>query len=244
MDLDQTLAEAHCTTGMLNCWYGLDWPSVGRNFHIALSLAPTQITALLWQSLYFQAMGRHEQSIASARRARESEPLSPITNMYLGVAFMNSGQCDLAIRQLKQAIELDPQTYRPHMFLGIAYQLLERYQDAMSSFSVALSMNPENLESIGYKGVVKAKQGDRRGALEVVDQLKKTERTDSSNMIPLIYASLGEDVEVFRWLELARDRRSAPIYLFLLDPKFRDYESHPKYRSFCDSIGLHRCATA
>jgi tetratricopeptide (TPR) repeat protein len=91
------MAEAHCTLGLLKSWYDLDWAGAEREFQIALSLDASHVTALLWQSLYLSAMRRHEESIASVQRARESEPLSPITNMYLGVAQMHAGQYDLQL---------------------------------------------------------------------------------------------------------------------------------------------------
>jgi len=96
IDLDDTMAEAHCTLGLLKSWYDLDWAGAEREFQVALSLDSSHLTTLLWQSLYLAAMGRHAEAIASVRRARESEPLSPIMNMYLGVAQGHAGQYDLA----------------------------------------------------------------------------------------------------------------------------------------------------
>jgi tetratricopeptide (TPR) repeat protein len=102
LELDNTMAEAHCTLGLLKSWYELDWAGAEREFQVALSLDSSHLTALLWQSLYLAAMGRYEESIASVKRARESEPLSPVMNMYLGVAQTHAGQYDLALRQLSR----------------------------------------------------------------------------------------------------------------------------------------------
>ncbi|MGA8708574.1 MAG: tetratricopeptide repeat protein, partial [Steroidobacteraceae bacterium] len=133
MELDDMLAEAHCTSGLIKSWYEFDWVGAEREFQLALRLDPGQVTALLWQSLYLSAMGRHHEAIASMRRARESEPLSASVNMYLGVAQTHAGHYDLAIRQLNQAIELDPHYYRPYMFLGRVLMFVGRYQDAVAS---------------------------------------------------------------------------------------------------------------
>ena len=57
LDLDETLAEAHCTLGLIKSWYDLDWDGAEREFQVALALDPSQITALLWQSLYLSVDG-------------------------------------------------------------------------------------------------------------------------------------------------------------------------------------------
>ena len=44
LDLDETLAEAHCTLGLIKSWYDWDWDGAGREFQAALGLDPSQIT--------------------------------------------------------------------------------------------------------------------------------------------------------------------------------------------------------
>ena len=241
MDIDNNLAETHCTLGLLKSWYDLDWSGAEREFQVALKLDPSHLTTLLWQSLYLSAMDRHEESICSMKRARESEPLSPIMNMYLGVAYHHAGQHDLAIRQLNQAIELDPHNYRPHMFLGRTYLALERYDDSISSFRRALSMNPENLESLAFMGTAQAEMGNRKEALDVVTQLKSAEsRTEVALLVAFIYASLREATEMFQWLQRALENKCAPLYVLLLSPNFRRYEPDDRYQGFLRSLGLSR----
>ena len=116
LELDETLAEAHCTLGLIKSWYDLDWKGAEHEFQVALGLDASQITALLWQSLYLSVMGRHQEAIGSVQRAREIEPLSCSVNVYLGVAQAHAGQYDLALRQIQQAIELDPGDHRSYTF--------------------------------------------------------------------------------------------------------------------------------
>ncbi len=118
LDLDQTLAEAHCTLGLIKSWYDWDWTGAGREFQAALGLDPSQITALIWQSLYFAAIGKYQEAFQSVKHAREIEPLSASVNVYLGICHTFAGRYDLALRQIQDSIELDPSYYRSYMFLG------------------------------------------------------------------------------------------------------------------------------
>jgi eukaryotic-like serine/threonine-protein kinase len=246
MDLDNTMAEAHCTLGLMKSWYDLDWAGAEREFQVALSLDGSHLTTLLWQSLYMGAMGRHQEAVASVTRAMESEPLSPIMHTYLGMAQSHAGQHDLGVRQIKQAIELDPNNYRSHMFLGNVYFDMERYQDGIAELKVARSINPENLECIAFLGFAIARLGDRQGALNALQELLRAAegRTEPALLASFIYAGLGEDAEMFRSLWEAMEKKCVPLYLVPLTSAFRQYESDPRYGDFLRAMGLPQLARA
>jgi len=239
MELDDTLVEAHCTLALLKIWYELDWEGAEKQFRLALSLDPNHVTTLLWQSLYLGAVGRHEEAIASVQRAVECDPLSPVVNCYLGIARGFGGQFDLAIRQLNLAIELDPNYYRPYMFLGRVLSESDHHAEAITAFQKALSLNPDNLEALAFLGGEMASLGNREGALEVLMKVRATEdRFEPAILIAIIYANLDEASEMFRWLQIAFERRSTPIYLVALLRVFRRYVSDPRFIAFLAQLGL------
>jgi TolB-like protein len=239
LNLDETLAEAHCTLGLIKSWYDLDWEGANREFQVALALDPSQITALIWQSLYLAAIGRFQQGIASVQRAREIEPLSASVNLYLGLAQTHAGQYDLALRQIQQSVELDPAYYRSYMFLGRLLSWLKRYDEAIATFQKALALTPENLEALAFMGAAFASKGERRRALNILQKVKAAEdRTEPAVLIAVIYASLGLEREMFACLEHAVTVKSTPIYIAVLNKEFRDYDADPRYHRFLVSIGL------
>ena len=243
MDLDDTMAEAHCTSALIKGWYEFDWDGAEREFQVALSLDPQNITALVWRSMYFSVFGQHDEAIASVQRAKEAEPLSPITNTYLGAALANAGRFDLAIRQLNQAIELDPHFSRSYMFLGIALDGLERYEDAIAAYQKAISINPHILDALGFLGGAKAVLGDRAAALDTIKQLKAAEgRMEPAVLVAYIYGCLGDASQMFHWLEEAVEKKSTPLFIVLLSEHIRPFRSDLRFRSFLGSIGLSHLA--
>jgi TolB-like protein/Tfp pilus assembly protein PilF len=239
MDLDSTLVEAHCTLGLIKTWYELDWNGGERAFQAALSLDPNHVTALIWRSLHLTSFGRHKESIASLQRALECEPLSPVVNAYLGMARANAGQYDLGIRQLNQAIELDPHYYRAYLFLGNALCEVDRLAEAIAAFEKALSINPQNLEALAFMGSTLATAGDRAKALEILERVKEaSECSEPSVLIAAIYAGLGDANEMLRYLHLAYERKSSPIYLIRFLKCFRRHQPDPRFRAFVASLGL------
>jgi TolB-like protein/Tfp pilus assembly protein PilF len=243
LDLDETLAEAHCTLGLIKSWYDWDWSGAGREFQAALALDPSQIAALIWQSLYLSAVGKTQEAIGSMQRAREIEPLSTSVNLYLGVAQTHAGQHDLALRQLQQSVELEPGYYRPYFFLGRNLAWLGRYEEAIQAFEKALSLTPDNLESLAFMGAALAAKGERQRALNIVKKVRLAgEKTEPAVLIATIYARLGSAAEMYDWLERAVALKSTPIYIALLCEEFRPYWTDARYHSFLESIGLPHLA--
>jgi TolB-like protein/Tfp pilus assembly protein PilF len=239
MDLDETLAESHCTLGLIKSWYDLDWKGAEDEFQAALALDPSQITAWLWLSLLFSATGRHDEAIASAHRAREIEPLSTNVNLYLGVAQLHAGQYDLAIRQLQQSIELEPGFYRPYFFLGRTLNALGHYDGAIAALEKALLLTPDSIESVTWLAAALAGKGDRQRALELLREVRAAEeRTEPAILVAVIYAQLGMTTEMFEWLERAVAVKSTPIYIPVLSREFDPYLVDSRYRRFLRSIGL------
>ncbi len=243
LDLDETLAEAHCTLGLIKSWYDLDWQGAEREFQIALGLDSSQITALIWQSLNLQVVERYHEAVESVQRAREIEPLSTTVNLYLGLAQTSAGQFDLGIRQFKQTIELDPGYYRSHMFLGMALNWIGRHDEAVTSLQRALTLSPESLEALAFMGSAVAAKGDRAGALAIVQELIAAEsRTGPAVLIATVYAKLKLANEMYQWLERGVTLKSTPIYLAVLMQEFHPYRSDPRYHRFLESIGLSHLA--
>lgn len=245
LELDETLAEAHCTLALIKSWYEYDWTGAEREFQTALALEPRLITALLWQSLYLSAVGRHDDAVASVQRAREVEPLSASVNLYLGVAQHHAGQYDLALRQIRQSIEIDPNYYRSHMFMGRTLCWLDRHDEAVAALQRALELAPTSFEVQAMLAVALAGKGERQRALRLLKEIRAAEeRTDPSVLVALVYARLGETDEMFKWMKRAVEQKSAPIYIVPISDEFRPYRSDPRYKDFLVSVGLDTQARA
>lgn len=239
LDLDETIAEAHCTQGLIKSWYDWDWNGAKRDFQIALGLEPSNVTTLLWQSLLQTSMGKKQEAIASMQRAREIEPLSPSVNLYLGMAQAFAGQHDLAVRQIQQSIELDPSYYRPHMFLGRSLSCLERHEEAVAALRKSLALSPEHIETMAFLGSALAGSGDRKEALELIERVQAAgTRTEPAVLIACVYARLGMTNEMYMWLERAVAVKSTPIYIGVICSEFDPYFSDARYHNFLSSIGL------
>src|SRR5262245_6953107 len=64
LELDDTLAEAHCALAYVKACYDWDWQGAERGFKRALALNPNYTIGHIWYSDYLSAIGRFEEALA------------------------------------------------------------------------------------------------------------------------------------------------------------------------------------
>jgi len=105
LELDPSLGQAHAVLAFtsLNRW---NWPAAYHEFRLAFAAAPNDPTTHQWYSEFLSYVGNIDASVAEALRARELDPVSPVINDRLGVAYLWSGEYELAAEQFRIASEL------------------------------------------------------------------------------------------------------------------------------------------
>lgn len=105
LELDPSLGQAHAVLAFtsLKRW---DWAAAYHEFELAFAAAPNDPTIHQWYSEFLSYVGYIDASVTEALRARELDPVSPVINDRLGVAYLWSGEYDLAAEQFRIASEL------------------------------------------------------------------------------------------------------------------------------------------
>jgi len=105
VELDETMAEAHTSLGLIAMNCDWDWPASEKEYKRALELNPNYPTAHHWYAEYLNAVGRTDQALAEIDRARELDPLSVIINSDKAKLLYYARRYDEAIDQLRHAVE-------------------------------------------------------------------------------------------------------------------------------------------
>src|SRR5262249_44062042 len=74
LELDPELPEANVTLAIDHFFYGWNWAASEAEFKKAIALAPNNALAHTMYSLFCNSCGRHEESLAEARLARDLDP--------------------------------------------------------------------------------------------------------------------------------------------------------------------------
>jgi tetratricopeptide (TPR) repeat protein len=104
-----------------------DWIAAEVAFRRALEQAPNEPDLLVWYSEFLASVGRLEDSLKSAQRAKDADPLSPIANHRLSVASIWVGKDDDAVTYAAIANELGMgPTANPDSYIVLKLRLGDR----------------------------------------------------------------------------------------------------------------------
>jgi TolB-like protein/Flp pilus assembly protein TadD len=244
LELDDTLAEAHAALGYAEFFSDWNWASAEREFRRAIDLNPNSASSHAHYSECLGTRERFDESIAEGERARELDPLSPLILTQLGYTYMSTRRYEEAIAQFQSALELDPNAAIIRAQLAWTYAAKRMYPQAIAEYEKITepdkAVTEETQTVASGLGWVYAVSGRRADALRLAKEFKDLSShayVDPYN-IAVIYAGLGEQDEVFRWLEKGYEQRSSGIPYLTTDPFWYVMHSDPRYADLLRRIGL------
>jgi len=239
LELDDTLAEAHTSLGLVLNDYDFDFEQSVKEFERAIQLNPNYATAHQWYSNGpLLAFGQFDRAIAEGRRAVELDPLSLIINADLGQDHFIARRYDEAVAQLRKTIEMDPRFYLAHWVLGQVLQLKGQLNEAIAEYrkAVELSDDPSVLALLGQ---AYARAGQREEAQRILARL--TEEAKSRYVhaysFALMFLALGDKERAIDEMERAyRERASLDVYWVKVDPMLDDLRGNPRFEALVQKV--------
>lgn len=241
LEIDETLAEAHCMLAGIKHEHEWDFPGAERLFKQAIMLNPNYATAHQWYAEFLTTMGRHPEAIAEIRKAQELDPLSLIINVMVGATYHFARQYDESIEQSLKTIEMDSNFYYAHAFLGKAYAQKGMHEQAVAELQKATDLSEDDFLVVAWLGHAYAEAGKKGEALTVLKKLEglSKRRYVSPADVALVYAGLGDKDQAFVWLEKAYEKRDPFTVKHLkVDPVFDSLHSDPRFRDLLRRTGL------
>ena len=243
--LDESLGEAHATLGLIMIVFNWDIYGPEEEFQKAIQLSPGCSEVYSSYAQYLRWIGRYDEGILIAKRAIELDPLTPITNMWLGAINFYAGHYDESIEDLHKVLEIDSAYDYAYGHLAFNYALKGLYPEAIRYADKTLSLigniknNPLLASNIGW---VYAKSGEITRAKEILTQVEELYAKTNGDPIhiAMIYAGLGEHEKAFKYLSNAyNDRSGQIIYLnAFANSFFKDISSDPRYNDLLKKVGF------
>ena len=239
LELDDGLAEAHTSLGLVKEHFEWDWAGAEKEFKRAIELNPNLATAHHWYGDYLTNMGRFGEGMAESKRAQELDPLSLIINTTLGWQFYLAGQNDNAVEQLRKVLDIDPKFSPARRILEEVYAHMGKHKEAVAEREKALSLSggPELAASIeedftksGYNGVLQS-------WLEGLTELSKHSYV-SSYSIAESYMRMGEKQKAFEWLEKAYEEHDSGLVSLAVEPMFESLRPDPRFKEIVRRMKL------
>jgi tetratricopeptide (TPR) repeat protein len=239
LEIDDTLAEAHASLGLIKMYHDWDWAGAEHHYRRAIELDPRSVLAHQRYGTYLAKMGRLDESFAILHRGQELDPLSLLTSSLLGLTLYLSRRYDESIEQHGRTLDMDPNYLPARVALGVAYTQKGMYEEAIAEFQKAGDLEGQ-AETVAELGYVFAVSGKRSQAQEMLDELKK--RSEYAFVSPYnvakVYMGLGEIDLTFEWLEKAYEERSEWLIWLKVDPKLDSIRTDSRFRKLMQRIGF------
>jgi len=205
LELDDTLAEAHASSGRILSGYDFAFEQSIKEFERAIQLNPNYATAHHWiSSGPLTALARFDRAIAEGRRAVELDPLSLVNNVDLGWVYFAARRYDEAIAQMRKTIEIDSRFYLAHYYLGEAFQLKGQLADAIAEYRKAVELDDDPF-ALALLGQAYARAGQRDEAQKILTRLTEEAKSRyvSAYAVALMFIGLGDKEQAMDALERA-----------------------------------------
>ena len=240
LELDDTLAEAHASSGRIAGPYDFEFDRSIAEFERAIQLNPNYAMAHHWLSWGpLTALGRFDRAIAEGKRAVELDPLSLINNADLGGnVYLNARRYDEAIAQLRKTIEMDPRFYLAHYYLGQAFQLKGQRAEAITEYQKAVELD-DDPEALAYLGQAYARSGQRDEAQKILAHLTEEAKSRyvSGYSMALMFMGLGDKKQAIDALERAyREGAGNDLFTIRVDPMLDDLRGQPDFEALAEKI--------
>jgi tetratricopeptide (TPR) repeat protein len=237
--LDDSLSDAYVALATMSVQYDWNWSEAEKDYRRAIELNPNNALAHhSYASAYLAAVGKFPQAVAELRQAHELDPMSPITDTSLAVGLWLSGRPAEGRDQFRKTFEIAPDFVQAHYYLALLDSFSNSYPEALAELEKIRST--DTIPATGLRGYVYARQGKRRDALQIVDDLQKISKPAYVDpvLIADIYTGLGEKDLAFNWLEKAYQQRSVGMITLKQSAIYDPIRTDPRFVDLLRRVGI------
>jgi serine/threonine protein kinase/Tfp pilus assembly protein PilF len=242
LTLDDRLAEAHASRGLLAMLSEWDWKAAYEEFQLAIHLSPNYATAHHWYAEWLSMHGRASEAIAEISRAVELDPLSPAALKDRGMIYYYHREYDNASDQARTALELDGNFALANRLLSLVYLAQGKHAEALAQHILWAGKTGNGPEQVAALALLKAAGGQTREARTLLSQCPDRESSagNLARAVALVHIALGEVDTAFNWLERAYEARAESMGILLVDPKIDPLRSDSRFHSLASRVGLQQ----
>jgi TolB-like protein/DNA-binding winged helix-turn-helix (wHTH) protein len=233
--IDADLAEAYVDLGRMDYRFW-NWSALEQEARHAIELNPNLVSAHNLYSAYLNAVGRLDEAMEEAERAKSLDP----GNDRVAWVFYCERQFDRFIELKRTDIARHAFGPRAHFDLGYGYERAHMYKEAVDEWEVAMM-------GFGYDNLAKAlrtgySHGGFRGAMRAWaagwERIAKFGGAIQPDRLVYIYSILGDKDRAFAWLEKSMEMHTSQPPALKIDPTVDDLRSDPRFNDFLRRVGL------
>lgn len=235
IELAPNMADGHLALGLLLDIHFTDPRSALDAIDTALRLNPGNVRVLIQFARITSQYGRHEDSIAAARRAAQLDPVSVYAAHMLGHVLYFGRQYEEAIEACRHTLALDPHYPKPHYFAAMSLHWLGRCEEALGE----IRQEPLDWMRHTASTAILHRLGRENEARQHFAALVELGRTENNYVQQAdIQAQLGDTEQAMHCLDLALSLGDPGLAQLLVDPFLDPLRGDPQFRALLRKVRL------
>lgn len=252
LQIDDSVATAHTTLGVVYAHFDYDWAAAEREFHRGIELNPSDAYAhLFYSNSLLSPLSRHDEAIGEMKLAVRLDPLSAPVNSFLGRTYLWARRYDEALARMQEAARRYPNFALNHVRLAHLYPYLGRFSDAIGEETRARLLSGQDArDALHAEDALRAAFAARgqRGYWEKILELSQTglnqtgvtspEAYSTSYGIAMLYARLGDTDRAIESLQRAYAEHQFAMTEIGIEPALDSLRSDPRFKDLLRGVGL------
>ena len=241
IELDETVAEAHATLGVILALYDWDWAGAERELIRSIELnGASPVCRDGYAFYYLRPVGRIEEAVSETQQALSLDPLSIIFRVHLAFLFYLQSKYEHSIAQFRKVLEMSPQYYLAHAWMGNAYTLAGKFDEALDCYARAREADANSKFVDSLEAMTLAMAGRRPEAETLLDKVARRAANDYISPVSIAYVctALGDNDRAFENLDRAIHDRDPNLLGLKSNPIFESLRTDERYHAILRKMQL------
>jgi serine/threonine protein kinase/tetratricopeptide (TPR) repeat protein len=241
IELDESVAEAHATLGVILALYDWDWLGAERELMRSIELnGSSPVSRDVYAFYYLRPVGRIDEAISEVQNSLSLDPLSILFRVHLGFLYYLQHQYDQSIGQFRKVLEMNPQYYLAHAMMGPVYTQTCHFPEALECYRKAREADADSKFVDSLEAMTLAVAGDHTRARKMLDDISRKALTEYISPVSIAYicTALGDTDGAFENLDKAIFDRDPNILGLKSNPIFEGLRQDERYHALLRKMQL------
>jgi serine/threonine-protein kinase len=241
MELDEAVAEAHATLGVILAIYDWDWAGAERELIRSIELnGASPVCRDLYAFYYLRPVGKIEEAISETQQALSLDPLSILFRVHLAFLFYLQKKYEHSIAQFRKVLEMSPQYYLAHAWMGNVHALAGQFDEAQACYARAREADANSKFIDSLDAMTLAMAGRTQEAALLLDRIAQRAASGYISPVSIAYVctALGDADQAFENLDRAVFDRDPSLLGLKSNPIFESLRGDPRYHAILRKMQL------
>jgi serine/threonine-protein kinase len=241
IELDESVAEAHATLGVILALFDWDWAGAQREMMRSIELNGASPSSRdVYAFYYLRPVGRIEEAVSQTQQALALDPLSILFRVHLAFLFYLQRHYEHSIAQFRKVLEMNSQYYLAHAMMGSVYAQTGRFEEALECYAKAREADPDSKFIASFEAMTLAFAGKREEAAKRLEEISRRAASGYISPVSIAYicTALEDKDRAFENLDRAIFDRDPNILGLKTNPIFDSLRSDVRYLALLKKMQL------